>query len=244
MKKILIFLTAILIGVNVSAQRHYIYFPTNDMEVKKNNYYWYNYTMHSFLYSESFHLDTLNLCRVRRNKIKSVTIYELFGAADSVEITKTEYDSLGLTPYMKTQFSEEGVARINCDYFLPPENPPHKVIRKKSSRTREKWKTDSAGYIIEYKKVTTGLFYKWLLGLEGIYDQKVIYEYDSLHLSVTETIYPARKMSFKKAVPASNSRYVYRIDSKGNLLSESWYELNENGEMVFSRGYTYHYEYY
>lgn len=244
MRRILNFLAAILVGVNVSGQTHYIEFPTNQFRVEENNYYCYNYTIHSFPYGAPTRLDTLNICRVRRNKIKSVTIYQFYSATDSLEISKTEYDSLGLTSYMKTLFSDKDVKCMNCDSVFPLKNIPCKTTRKRSFHLKEKWITDSAGYTIEYQRINKGLLNRWIMNNIGIPDKKITYSYDSLYLSVTETDCFSEKGHFKDCASCTYYRYEYRLDSKGDLLSESWYEKNENGIMEYTSGYTYHYEYY
>jgi hypothetical protein len=218
--------------------------PTNESQVEKNNYYSYNYTVRSYSSGAYPLLDTLNNCRVRKNKIKSVTIYRFSSVTDSNIVGVIQYDTLGLTKYLRREFNPYAMICIHCDSISPPKRVPNKVTRKRGKDFRGKWVTNSDGYVVKYKRVNRGLN-KIALPMFGVYNLKIIYVYDSLYLSVTETIYSKRKGKYTALNEDGTSTcYKYQIDSNGNLLSEFYYKKSANGELILANGYTYHYEYY
>lgn len=219
--------------------------PTNESRVEENNYYSYNYTVRSYSSGAYPLLDTLNNCRIRKNKIKSVTIYRFRSATDSNIVGVIQYDTLGLTKYLRREFNAYDMICIHYDSIPPQKRVPNKVTRKRGEDFREKWVTNSDGYVVKYKRVNRGVFNKIAMVIWGMPNLKITYAYDSLYLSVTETVYTKRRgryTAFNK--DGSSNCYTYKLNSKGDLLSAFSYKIKATGELVLTEGHTYHYEYY
>jgi hypothetical protein len=236
----------LLVNFPVYAQNRGISFPSNDLRYLENQFYNYNYQLYTYPRYSHFVLDTLNYCRVKTNKIKTVSIYQFYSATDSVLISTINYDSLGMTANLKEKFADAHLESIQCDSVHQSIHAPNKTIVKRTVHLKEIWITDNQGYVIDYKRINRGVFNRWLMNNIGLSDYHVTYKYDSLYQTVTETRCASIKRHFRRcsANELVADCYIYHLDRYGNLLSEFEYKTNEKGERIIQSGYTYHYTYY
>lgn len=238
---LLMFLT---IGYDLGAQGEHIKHGT-DWRCDCNDFFQYNvYTAHG-PHWESDWIDSFNLCRVRKNRIRSVAVYEFNAAGDSTLLVRIDYDTTGLLSCY-AQFADSATRNnLFCDglYIRPMSRKRKTIVREPDSK--EVWIRDTSGYITEYRYFNRGSLGNRIINpIIGVNDHKLVYGYNEDHTEVIEWDIPKRYFSvFRRWTRDPHHRYEYKMDANGNLLSEFSYDLRWDTEQLV-QGYKYYYEYY
>lgn len=213
------------------------------MRADINSFYWYDSRLTYYPNYQVELIDTLNYCRVKRNKIKSVTVYSFTTESDSVRVSQTAYDSTGRTWYMRT-FFDSTVLCVPCDSV-------HYQTYESDGRFHypmwdRTWWTDEAGYISKYKEVSSGLLRRLVQYIDGARpDEIIVYQYDSTYSSVTASSYECSDYLIFR-IWDRHPRFIskYKSDRYGNLKSDFMYERMDDGKLEMLWGFKYYYEYY
>jgi hypothetical protein len=238
MERILKYVLALLIiaaSAELRAQR---------FTAENNESYWYNENVYHVSGSGA-KLDTLNYCRVKRNKIRSVTTYKFFTNVDSQQISRIEYDTNGIEKRDAQKVTSEALACIDCsgEKFAPKSHR-----RRTAQRTgdhKEIWIRDENGYVIEYRRLTRSFVARLVdLAWGGSSDYRRTFIYSDNYTKVTEVRQQKRMFRVFKRWEEPSYTYERVSNDKGDLLSEFLREEMPDGTVRLHWGYTYHYEYY
>lgn len=200
----------------------------------------------------TFQIDTFNICRIQKNRIKSTSVFYFTSEKDSTLWQFYKYNKDGLLldarpqTYIQTKKLTDSL-KIDCtNYSIEYKTSKKKDTKKNYILIREKVieKYDSLGYLIEHTVIAKGIIRRWLIvnvfGGEAKFHR--YYDYSDNYKNVKCTWCYKEKLRIVKC----NMKLVYffKFDDNRNLLSEMKYRENENGELTFEEGFKYYYEYY
>lgn len=197
-----------------------------------------------------FEIDTFNVCRIQKCKIKSVTAYYFEGLKDSVQWRKRGFNAYGICPYRNNGLytkTDPKTIKIDCSlYDLNYKSNRRGTVKDCFILIGDKIieKYDSLGYLIEHTTITKGILMRWLAvnAFGGTAKFHRFYSYSDGYKKVKCT------WCFKDKLKTENcsTKLVtfFQFDENRNLLSETQYRENEKGKLVFEEGFKYYYEYY
>jgi hypothetical protein len=223
----------IFTGTDLYAQR----FTT-----EQNESYWYKTNVY-WPYGGGSKLDTLNYCRVKQNRISSVTTYKFFTETDSQQVSKVEYDTNGIEKRDAHLLSP--LAAIDCsERTFVPQSQQRKTTHREDGY-KEVWIRDENGYVVEYRKLNRNPLGGLVdLAFGGSSGYRQTFTYSDNYRKVTATRQQKRIMGVFNRWKEPSYVYERVSDEKGNLLSEFLREEMPDGTVYLHWGYTYHYAYY
>ena len=203
---------------------NYKYFPFN------YSYKWIPDSGNVFVVT----LDTINFCRINRNNIKKIRIYEFKNEQDSVLIQTVNYanyhlDTIHLDCSGITQRSVAGKKKIKVydDFF----------------RNKKVYKYDSLGYLTQCSNYNRGILYKIWKQAIGLGNSRIYYRYAENYTKVTVFVSFSELNCFERDVKKVQCYSVHTKNANGDLLSVLEYSKSPSGDFKISHGYKYVYEY-
>lgn len=205
-------------------------------------------------------IDTLNVCRVQKNKIKRLTIYYFKNSSDSTIWQDIEYKTNGLIQNMKPGIGWFIYADINpdkvnidCNSLNPKNLRPTSLIEKKVNKEKQKreiYKYDSLGYLIEYTEIVKGIFNRWMYRLvaggggSGTVKKQTFYNYKNNYKTVAVSYCYLSRIKSKKCPKIYFDYIVCEFNETRNIVSEIKYKQDSNGKSLFVEGFKYYYSYF
>ncbi|MCW3083902.1 MAG: hypothetical protein JWP12_1268 [Bacteroidetes bacterium] len=211
-------------------------------DLGKTNFFNYKYFPYNYSYkwiADSGNaivvtVDTLNYCRIIRNKIKKIRIYEFKNENDSVLIQTIDYANYHLD-----------TIQLDC-----PGSSHHRVVKKKKIkvyddffRNKKVYKYDRYGYLIECSTYNRGILYKIWKQAIGLGNNRVYYQYAENYTEVTVFVSFSELNLFKSDVKKAPGYSVHTKNANGDLLSVFDYLKLPSGDFQLAGGYKYVYEY-
>ena len=199
-------------------------------------------------------IDTFNVCRIRKSKIKRLDVYLLKSEKDSSLWQSYNYDNKGLISSMNPiigwyDWLKEDIdtSKFSCptfDIILEPRKKKVKFYILQGRKVKEKY--NDSGYLIQYTEVTLGILNRWISRAIGndLIKQKTFYSYENDFKTVTVSLCYTRRLFSKKCIPLIYDYIICDFDLKGNLIRELKYKIDDNGLAKVVEGYSYIYEYY
>ncbi len=198
--------------------------------------------------------DTLNVCRVKSNRIKMLQIYKFNSSSDSSLFETIYYNKFGLIDSLKPNrgwklfygFHIYDTLIIDCDsifnnYKLHSSKNANTVQHFNGrQRTRHSFKYDSLGYLIEIKDEKKGLIKKGYL-FNSTTNYKKKYTYINNYSAVKISYCHVKRGNVEKLCDFGTGYFYFELDSQKNLKSELYLD-EANPEMY--EGYKYYYSYY
>jgi|SRR5690554_1885865 len=198
--------------------------------------------------------DTLNVCRVKTNRIEMLQIYKFNSPSDSSLFETIYYNKFGLVDSLKPNrgwkihydFHIYDTLKVDCDsvfnnYKLYTSENANTVKHFNGrQRTRHSLKYDSLGYLIEIKDEKKGLIKKgYLFNSTTNYKKRYIYEnnYSSVRISYCHV----KRGNVEKLCDFGTGYFYYVLDSQKNLKAELY--LDESDPEKY-HGFKYYYSYY
>ena len=199
----------------------------------------------------SFKLDTFNVCRIQKSKIKSITKLKINKTLDTIRYRKVMYNKFGISDAFNLksdtllEFDPQKLEPDCSDYNLKyiSNNRGTNIERDFLNHEKTIYKFDSLGFLSEHIQMTTGILNKWIsMMVNGYIVLHRKYEYSNNYKEVKITWLFKRKIKSKENL--GKSIWYLKFDENRNLLSEKEYYVNELGELIFEIGFIYEYEYY
>lgn len=237
----------------------YLNGQTSEVETNtKNSFFKYKSRIYTPIWSEDNNcigvlIDTLNVCRIKQSKIKSLKIYYFTSISDSSLWISYNYDKNGFISNMNPIVGWYGYTKkhvnennIICDEYK------HEEMKKKRrkyhllDRYKETFEYNDMGYLTKYTHSKLGFINRWLTRTIGGGTVKYItyYDYNEDYTAVQiSNCYKSRLIS-KKCKPLYFDTITCKFDENGNLLSEMKYKFNEKMKAILVEGFKYQYDYF
>lgn len=198
--------------------------------------------------------DTVNVCRVKSNRIEKLQIYQFKSRSDSSLFETIYYNKFGLIDSLKPNrgwkmfydFHIYDTLKLDCDrvfnnYKLSNSKNANTVKHYDGrQRTRHTLKYDSLGYLIEIKNEKKGLIKKgYIFNSQTNYKKR--YQYDTIYSSVRISSCHVKRGNVEKYCDFGTGYFYIELDSKKNLKAELY--LNESDPEKYE-GFKYYYSYY
>ena len=200
----------------------------------------------------NFEIDTFNICRIQKSKIKSVSIYYYESEKDSVFWMLREYNEFGISndlnliedPYLKR---DPQSIKIDCSEDILEYQFNMNGVYKRNyilSRMKIIQKYNKFGYLTEYTQITKGILNRWLQinAFGGTAKFHRLYEYSNNYQNVICTWCYKKKL--RTEICKTKILWFLEFDENRNLISEMEYREQENGSLKFVSGFKYFYEFY
>lgn len=199
------------------------------------------------------HIDTFNVCRVKKSGIKRLTIYYFPSSSDSTIRHDIHYTNNGLIKsiepsigwFMYADINPDSVS-IDCSTFRN-KKASHNILKKdkviKTAQQKEIYKYDSLGYLTSYTEITTGLINRWMTrNIGGVsVKHQTLYEYDNNYKRILIRHNYWDKVNSRKCKELSYDYIICEFDDFGNILSELKYKHDANGQPIYVSGFKYLY---
>lgn len=253
MKDKIVFLPILLLfTISLNSQTSVV---ENDI---KNPFFEYKSRIYNPIWSEEHScigvfIDTLNICRIKQSKIKSLKIYYFKSSTDSLLWRSYNYDTNGFIINMNPIIGWYGHSKsyiqsgsINCDKYNHEENDRKKRKYHILDRYKELFEYDSSGYLTKYSNIKLGIINRWLSRIKGggAIKYTTFYDYSEDYTTVSISHCHKSRLISKKCNELHYDFITCEFDKKGNLLQEMKYSFDENENANLIEGFKYKYNYF
>ena len=202
-------------------------------------------------------VDTINLCRLRTDPVRTLTTYNLSGI-DTTNLKREDknvlgYDSLGnLIRWDKASawFNQREInfdtVHLNCDSLkkvnnIVYQNRANQTLVSKTGRYRKYETYDANGYLIERREIKRGIFKKDVSPFRITGNQIQKFTYSDNYRKIAYTSCHENRARFDKCI--HYSLYLISLDEKYNISRELYFEVSGT-DTTFRFGKEFIHEYY